>query len=187
MGVSVSEELTYGAVPARSCHTRGFFADRSRQHSRRGRTKRHMHQRNPSPQTQAAGTPDIPIRIKADAVFSQRRKQTRLARPDEGIISPLIHSRLDQALSLANLHDILHLLGGIVADAESVELALSMGLVHGSAGDFERRRPVRGVQVHDVDLGHVQHLQRGSNASGDALGRVGSRNPGRDFAVHGRP
>lgn len=94
------------------------------------------------PQVQSNGSGQgriIPVSVERYATPSQKREQDFLATPRDGVILALVNTRLDQAVALADMHNPLHLVGGIVAEPEPLELALPVRVVHGAARDLERR------------------------------------------------
>ena len=68
-----------------------------------------------------------------------------------GVVKALIHRRLHPAIPLADAHDLGDLPRHVVRDAELLELALLMELVHSTQRVLVRCLAVRAVQVPHVD------------------------------------
>lgn len=129
----------------------------------------------------------IPVSVERYATPSQKREQLFLATPRDGVILALVNTRLDQAVALADMHNLLDLVGAIVAEAEPLELALPVRVVHGAARDLKRRVAVGGMQVQHMDLGHAQRRERPLHAGFDPRLAVRPGRPGCHFGVDRGP
>lgn len=120
-------------------------------------------------------------------MLPQHRKQVLLAPSDDSVITTLIHTRPHKALPRADFHNLRHLVDGIVADAEACEPSVSELGIHGSARLLKRRRPVRRVQIHDVDAFGTERRQRFAHAVVDRRGAVSAGLPGSHLGRDGGP
>ena len=118
-------------------------------------------------------------------MLSQQGEELLLAGPDDGVVLSLVHAGLEVALRLADLHNLFHLVGGVVGQAEELELSFGVGLVHGLQGLLERRGPIRPVQVLDLNLRDLELGQGQVDICGNLVPGVAARSLGEDLGVDG--
>lgn len=146
-----------------------------------------------------ATSPDVPVVAREEArggwavcterhaVPAQDREEDLLPSSDEGVVLPLVDGGPDESTLVANVDDLLHLLSGVVRQAPVLDLALRVGLVHGLAGLLERSRPVRQMEVLDVDLFDLERGEGDVNLLEDLGLGVAARLHGHDLGVDGEP
>ncbi|KAB8342891.1 hypothetical protein FH972_022488 [Carpinus fangiana] len=127
------------------------------------------------------------VRIETQPMPPQHREQRILAAAHQRIVLPLVHARAHPALGLAQAHNLIHLVGGVVAEAKVRELAGAEGLVDGGEGLAERRRAVRVVQVDGVDARDVERREALGHAGRDLGRRVHARHERAHLGVQQRP
>lgn len=92
------------------------------------------------------------ISIEDDIMSSQNRKEFLFGRPNNRIILSLIYAGLDEVVFFTNLDDSLDLLSGMFADTPVLDLSFFMSVVHGFTSFFKVSRPVRLMQILNIDL-----------------------------------
>lgn len=98
--------------------------------------------------------------VERHVQLPQQREQRLLRAAADRVIASLVHGRQDVALARADVVDALHLGVGDVGDAEPREPALSVQRVDGAALLRRSDRPIRPVQVVDVDFVLLERFER---------------------------
>lgn len=125
------------------------------------------------------------VSVKGHAVLAQHGDEILFGASHDGVVLPLVDARLDESALLANVNEPLDFLGRVVGDAPAADLALAERPVHGLARLLERRRPVRHVQVLDVDLVDPEGFEGDVNLPEHLFLGVGSGLPRRNLCVDG--
>jgi hypothetical protein len=120
-------------------------------------------------------------------VLAQDGEERLLVAAHDGVVVALVDARLDPAPCLADVEELLDLVGRVVGEAPLLDLALLVDLVHGLARLLERRGPVRRVQIGDIDLLDLQGREGDVNFLQDLGLLVAAGTPGHDLGVDGEP
>ena len=126
---------------------------------------------------------DIPPSIKSHVVLAQKGEQFLLSTTDKGIVLSLIDARLHETPTLTNIKDLCHFTCREIGKSKLFELAFPISLVNGFTSLLEGGRPVRLMEIFDVDLVDPQLFKRSINVLGNFLPRVASRLAGLHLGV----
>ncbi len=98
------------------------------------------------------------VHVERDAVVAQAREQLILDAALQRMVMSFIDGRFDPAVLFADLADLRNLPRHVVAQAEPIEVAFAMELVHRAEGVLEWVLAVRPVQIEHLDLVRLERF-----------------------------